>query len=316
MNIVFMGTPDFAAANLKAISDAGHTILAAVSQPDKPVGRHSDLKPTPVKLTAQALGIPVLQPSRADDPEFLDRIRELDPELIVVTAYGKLLKPELLSIPKHGCINVHASILPRWRGAAPINWAVIEGDTEVGVTAMQMDEGLDTGDILMVRKITPAPDETGGSLFDKLSLLGGQLITDTISALEAGSLNRVPQPQEGVCYASMLNKDMGNIDWQLPAQRIERLIRGLYPWPGCYTFFNGKLLKLHKASLLTDEEYKRTIPENAVPGTCICFGTRMAVVCGSGAIELLELQPESKKRMSAADYLRGNRPQGLFGKER
>ncbi len=313
MRVIFMGTPDFAAENLQAIHRAGHEIAAVVSQPDKPVGRHSELRPTAVKAKAAELGIgPVLQPEKASDPAFLDQIRALAPEVIVVTAYGRILKKELLSIPKFGCINVHASLLPRWRGAAPIQWSLIEGDPEVGVTTMQMSEGLDTGDILMVKKIVPAPDETGGSLFDKLSVLGGELITETLAALEAGTLHPVPQGEEGSTYAPVLRKEMGNIDWAQDADRIERLIRGLSPWPGTYTFYKGSMLKIHKAVIAEAD----AAAAGKAPGTVLVRDGRLFAVCGSGLLELTEIQPESKKRMKSADYLRGHMMEGSFGKDR
>ena len=325
-----MGTPDFAAINLEYIYKAGHEIAAVVSQPDKPIGRHSELKPTDVKRKALELGISeILQPQKASDPEFIARIRELKPDVIVVTAYGRILKKELLDIPKYGCINVHASLLPRWRGAAPIQWSIIEGDRETGVTAMQMSEGLDTGDILLSRKLTPAADETGGSLFDKLATLGGELICDTLKALEEGALKPVPQDDKLATYAKQLTKDMGNIDWSKDAVSIERLIRGLYPWPGTYTYCSGRMLKIHKAALasedvsryasdvsqaaekseevLTKSENCAGTPEGVTAsGSVIVKDKRIFVLCKSEAIEILELQPESKKRMSAADFLRGN----------
>ena len=303
MRVIFMGTPDFAAINLEYIYKAGHEIAAVVSQPDKPVGRHSELKPTEVKRKAMELGISeILQPQKASDPAFIARIRELKPDVIVVTAYGRILKRELLDIPRYGCINVHASLLPRWRGAAPIQWALIEGDKETGVTAMQMSEGLDTGDILMMRKLIPAADETGGSLFDKLAVLGGELICDTLKELESGSLKPVPQGDEGMTYAKQLTKDMGDIDWSQDAASIERLIRGLYPWPGTFTYGSGRMIKIHKAALADEAAFT----ENAEPGCTAVSDKHILVKCGSGAIEILELQPESKKRMNAQDFLRGN----------
>ena len=308
MKIVFMGTPDFAVGTLDALHAAGHQILTAVSQPDKPKGRHAELQPTPVKERAMQLGIPVLQPVKADDPAFLAQLRELAPEVIVVTAYGKLLKKELLELPSHGCINVHASLLPRWRGAAPIQWAVIEGDPKAGVCTMQMDEGLDTGDVLMRSEIVPAPDETGGSLFDKLSVLGGELIVETLAALEAGTLTRTPQGEEGMTYARMLTKDMGEIDWREDAVKIERLVRGLYPWPGTYTHTGGKLLKIHKAALPAEGSVD-VADAGQEPGSAVAKDGRLFAVCGSGVLELLEVQPEGKKRMAAADYLRGYHPE-------
>ena len=352
MKIIFMGTPDFAAINLEYIYRAGHELVAVVSQPDKPIGRHSELKPTDVKRKALELGISeILQPQKASDPEFIARIRELKPDVIVVTAYGRILKKELLDIPKYGCINVHASLLPRWRGAAPIQWSIIEGDRETGVTAMQMSEGLDTGDILLSRKLTPAADETGGSLFDKLATLGGELICDTLKALEEGTLKPVPQDDKLATYAKQLTKDMGNIDWSKDAVSIERLIRGLYPWPGTYTYCNGRMLKIHKAALASEDvsqyasgesQYASDVSQAAekseevltksesctgtpkeevltklencagtpegvtASGSVIVKDKRIFVLCKSEAIEILELQPESKKRMSAADFLRGN----------
>ncbi|MDO5775428.1 MAG: methionyl-tRNA formyltransferase [Eubacteriales bacterium] len=313
MRVIFMGTPDFAASNLEAIYKAGYEIIAVVSQPDKPVGRHSELKPTEVKRKALELGISeILQPEKASDPDFIAHIRELKPDVIVVTAYGKILKKELLDIPKYGCINVHASLLPRWRGAAPIQWAVIEGDKETGVTSMLMDEGLDTGDMLMVRKIVPAADETGGSLFDKLAALGAELICDTLKGVEEGSLKPIPQPEEGSCYAKTLSKDMGNIDWNKDAAGIERLIRGLYPWPGTFTYYNGSMLKIHKAKLADHKVFA----DGTTPGTALAKDGKLYVAAGDGAIEITELQPESKKRMKTADYLRGNTIDGIFGRER
>ena len=304
MKIVFMGTPDFAVGTLDALYEAGHEILAAVSQPDRPKGRHSVLQPTPVKQRAEELGIKVLQPEDPNAPGFLQELRELKPEVIVVTAYGRLLKKELLGLPRYGCINVHASLLPRWRGAAPIQWTVIEGDEEAGVTTMLMDEGLDTGDILLTARIRPAEDETGGSLFEKLSRLGGELIVKTLEELERGSLTRTPQGTEGMTYAKMLTKEMGEIDWTKDADSIERLIRGLSPWPGTYTHIDGRLLKIHRAKLCGES----TCTEAAGPGTVSVRNGQLFVQCGKGVLELLEVQPEGKKRMTAADYLRGYHP--------
>ena len=307
-----MGTPDFAAVNLEYLHKAGHEIIAVVSQPDKPVGRHGEPRFTDVKQKAIELGITkIFQPEKSSDPAFIESVRELNPDVIVVTAYGRILKRELLNIPRYGCINVHASLLPRWRGAAPIQWAVIAGDKETGVTAMQMNEGLDTGDILAARKLEISPDETGGSLFDKLAVLGGELICETLSALERGEIRPTPQSDEGACYAKQLTKAMGNIDWTKDAQSIERLIRGLYPWPGTYTYHKGHSVKLHKAALADGDIFAA----KAEPGSVITRDGRIYVACGSKAIEILELQPESRKRMSARDYLRGNTLDGCLGRE-
>ena len=311
MRIVFMGTPDFAVASLDALYEAGFDILAAVSQPDKPAGRHAETKPTAVRKRAEELGIPVLQPEKASAAEFIARIKGLKPDAIVVAAYGKILKKELLDIPKYGCINVHGSLLPRWRGAAPIQWAVLEGDKEAGVTTMLMNEGLDTGDMLMTKRLKLEPDETAGSLFDKLSYLGGELIVETLKRVYDGTLLPVPQPKEGVTYAPMLKKEMGLVDWSWPAEKIERLIRGLYPWPGAYSYSDQRLIKIHSAC-------KAEIsPEGSKvqPGDVTTENGRIFVTCGDGILELKEIQAEGKKRMQAADFLRGNTISHLGNKE-
>lgn len=329
MKLVFMGTPDFAVPALSALYEAGHEILAVVSQPDKPKGRHGALSAPPVKEKALSLGIPVLQPEKASDEAFLREMRALSPDIIVVAAYGKLLKPALLELPRYGCVNIHASLLPRWRGAAPIQWAVIEGDRTAGITTMQMDAGLDTGDMLLKREIEVAPEETGGSLFEKLSALGGELITETLRRIEDGTIPREKQPEEGMTYARMLTKEMGDIDWSADAEAIERLVRGLCPWPGAYTHIGGKVLKIHKAALVskeakrarktggeeaqTEQETREAAQADAAetqlpdagPGTLFCSRGRLLVRCGNGMLELSEVQLEGKKRMQAADFLRG-----------
>ena len=317
-----MGTPDFAVPALEALYEAGHEIAAVVSQPDKPRGRHGAPAAPPVKEKALSLGLPVLQPEKASDEAFIEKIRELSPEVIVVAAYGKILKQKLLDIPKYGCINIHASLLPRWRGAAPIQWAVIAGDETAGVTTMQMNAGLDTGDMLLRREIKLSPDETGGSLFDRLSALSGGLILETLEKKENGTLVPEKQPEEGVTYASMLTKEMGEIDWSLSAVRIERLVRGLYPWPGTYSYLEGKLLKIHRAWLLTDIEFD-ALPGDFLaesPGALYASGETLYVRCKEGVLELLELQLEGKKRMDSASFLRGagelvKRAGRLSGKE-
>lgn len=306
MKIVFMGTPDFAASILSALFDAGYMIEAAVSQPDKPVGRHAELRPTAVKMKAEELGIPVLQPEKASDPDFIDKLKAMAPDVIVVAAYGKILKPELLNIPRYGCINVHASLLPKWRGAAPIQWAVIAGDREAGVTTMMMNEGLDTGDMLLRSSIPVAEDETGGSLFDKLAELGSRLIVDTLKALSDGSLRAEKQDDGKATYAPMLKKEMGNIDWNMPAADIERLVRGLCPWPGTFTFSKGKMIKIHKVSIPDEEKTAELCKGTYASGDVITGDGSIYVICGSGALRIDELQAEGKKRMTAGDYLKGN----------
>ena len=327
MKLVFMGTPDFAVPALCALHEAGHEIACVVSQPDKPKGRHGQLSAPPVKEKALSLGIPVLQPEKASDPAFIEEMRRTAPDAIVVAAYGKILKQALLDIPRYGCINIHASLLPRWRGAAPIQWAVIAGDRTAGVTTMQMDAGLDTGDMLLKREIELAPDETGGSLFERLSALGGPLIVETLKKAEDGSLLRTPQPKTGMTYAPILKKEMGDIDWSKSSEEIERLVRGLSPWPGTFSSLNGKTLKIHQAVLLDVEQKSGQLTEEpqrekqhpvgalehtvsdaagkAVPGRMLIEGERLFVVCGDGMLELLEVQLEGKKRMTAAEFLRG-----------
>lgn len=307
MKLVYMGTPDFAVPALSALYEAGHEIAAVVSQPDKPVGRHGTLTAPPVKERALALSLPVLQPQKASDPAFIEEIRRIAPDIIVVAAYGKILKQELLDIPRYGCVNIHASLLPRWRGAAPIQWAVIAGDREAGVTAMQMNAGLDTGDMILKRSVTLAPDETGGSLFERLSALSGELILETLRQIETNTAVRTPQPEEGMCYAPLLTKETGEIDWEKPAEETERLVRGLTPWPGTFSVLGGKILKIHSVRLLseTEAETYRKETETCAPGTLLVRDGRLFVFCGSGMLELLEVQLEGKKRMRSADFLRG-----------
>lgn len=300
MRIVYMGTPDFAVPPLKALHDAGHEILMVVSQPDKPVGRHADLKPTPVKEAALSLGLSVRQPEKATNEEFLSELEQLAPDVIVVAAYGKILRKRLLDIPAYGCINIHGSLLPRWRGAAPIQWAVIEGDEKAGLTTMLMGEGLDTGDMLLQEEVTLAPDETGGSLFDRLSALGGPLIVRTLEELEKGTLKPVPQDDSLSVYAPMLTKEMGELSFEKTAAELERLIRGLSPWPGTFTYLKGKLFKIHKALV------SPFVPDGE-PGAFHAENGRLYVKCGRNtALELAEVQLEGKKRMSASDFLKGS----------
>lgn len=302
MRIIYMGTPDFAVPALRALVKAGHDVSFVVSQPDKPKGRHGQPQSTPVKEAAEALGIPVLQPGRASDPAFLSAVREAKPEVIVVAAYGQLLKPELLQIPKYGCINIHASLLPRWRGAAPIQRAVMAGDAVSGVTTMQMGEGLDTGDILLQKQLRLTAEETGGSLFDRLAELGASLIVETLEACAQGRLCPRPQPAEGVTYAAKLEKADGLLNLTKSARVLEAEIRGLSPWPGAYAYLAGKLLKIHRASCLRDENFS---VEGEAGSLHIADKDHLLLCCGTGALELLELQLEGKKRMMTAEFLRG-----------
>ena len=301
MRIVFMGTPDFSVPALKAIVEAGHQVTAVVTQPDKPKGRGKDVQMTPVKIQALEYGIPVYQPVKVKTPEFVEVLKKEAPDAIVVIAFGQLLSKEILDLPKYGCVNIHASLLPKYRGAAPIQWAVIDGEKETGVTTMMMDVGLDTGDILETKVIPLDPKETSGSLFEKLSEAGGPLILSTLEKLEKGTITGTPQGEEGTCYAKMLTKTLGNINWTMSAAAIERLVRGLNPWPSAYTFYNGKTLKIWDADVVDE-----AIPAYAVPGQVLQADKHgFTVATGEGILKINELQLEGKKRMDIQAFLRG-----------
>lgn len=307
MRIVFMGTPDFAAAPLETIIKSGkHEVLGVITQPDKPKGRGKSMQFPPVKEKALEYKIPVWQPQRVNTPEMLEVLKELNPDCIVVAAFGQILKKEVLELPKFGCINIHASLLPKLRGAAPIQWAVIQGDEKAGVTTMWMNEGLDTGDMLLKKEVVLDEQETGGSLFDKLSICGCELILETLDALETGTAQRIPQTGEST-YAKILTKELGNIDWNCSAQEIERLIRGLNPWPSAYTYLNGKMIKLWLAKVVENEKAAALSAAGACkPGMIVQLDKHsFAVVCGKGCLEVCELQAQGKKRMTADAWLRG-----------
>ena len=300
MKIVFMGTPDFAVGTLHALAESEHEILAVVTQPDKPKGRGKALQPTPVKEEAMRYGIPVYQPKKVREEEFQVVLRELNPDLIVVVAFGQLIPKSILELPRYGCVNVHASLLPKYRGAAPIQWAVIDGEKEYGVTIMKMDEGLDTGDMIAKTVVPLAADETGGSLFDKLSQVGAQLLLDTIPALEEGTVVCEKQPEESPTpYAAMLNKKMGLIDWSQDASVIECLVRGLNPWPSAYTYLKGKTLKIWQAKVVEKQHEEE-------PGTIIEVDKKhLVVACKTNALLIERLQLEGKKQMETEAFLRG-----------
>lgn len=299
MRIVFMGTPDFSVPALESLVSGGHQVIAVVTQPDKPKGRGKAVLMTPVKEKALELGIPVYQPVKVREESFITMLEEMKPDAIVVVAFGQILSKRILDIPKYGCINIHASLLPKYRGAAPIQWAVINGETETGITTMVMDTGIDTGDMLEKVIIPVDPDETGGSLHDKLSVAGGRLILSTLQKAEEGTLVRMPQTDEGTCYAKMLTKSLGDIDWSQSAEQIERLIRGLNPWPSAYTSLNGKTLKIWQAQVLADE-YEGALGQvvKAVKGDLL-------VKTGKGSLRITSLQLEGKKRMDTDAFLRG-----------
>lgn len=300
MRVIFMGTPDFATGTLEEIVLAGHEVVGVVTQPDKPKGRGKNLMPTPVKEVAMKYNLPVYQPKKVREPEFVEVLRGLKPDVMVVAAFGQIISKEILEMPKYGCINVHASLLPAYRGAAPIQWAVINGDKESGVTIMQMDEGIDTGDMIEKVVVPIAEDETGGSLFDKLSQAGAKLCVKVLQDLEDGKAVREKQPEESTTpYAKMIDKKMGAIDWEKPAKEIEQLIRGLNPWPSAYTKLQGKTLKIWKAEVL--EQDSKEAPGQIAEVT----KDSIAVQTGQGLLKVLELQLEGKKRMDAASFLRG-----------
>ena len=298
---------------LKALVEAGHQVIAVVTQPDKPKGRGKEVQMTPVKIQAMEYGIPVYQPAKVREASFVEVLKGLEADVYVVIAFGQILPKAVLELPKYGCINIHASLLPKYRGAAPIQWCVIDGERETGITTMMMDVGLDTGDMLEKAVIPIEEKETGGSLHDKLSMAGGDLILSTLKKLEEGTLVRTPQTDEGTCYAKMLTKSLGDIDWNQSAVSIERLIRGLNPWPSAYTLWNGKTIKIWSADVTTSREAAAFLSESGVPsetgitpGTVVCSDKHSLVVCtGDGLLSVRELQMEGKKRMDTPAFLRG-----------
>lgn len=308
MRVVFMGTPEFAVPTLEALI-AHHKVIAVVTQPDKPKGRGKAMACPPVKETAMAHDIPVYQPVRVREESFVGTLRELQPDVIVVVAFGQILPESILNIPPYGCINVHASLLPRYRGAAPMQWAIINGEEETGITTMYMAKGLDTGDIIDTVVIPIDPKETGETLHDKLSAAGGKLILQTLEELEAGTAKRIPQDDAKSSYAGMLTRELGEIDWTKSAVEIERLIRGLNSWPSAYTYLHGKTLKIWDADVAqSDARQEETALSKTAPGTVTavkkdCF----YVQTGDGQLKVNEVQLQGKKRMSVQAFLLGNR---------
>lgn len=300
-----MGTPEFAVPVLESLINSRHEVVAVVTQPDRPKGRGKNMQFSPVKECALAHNIPVMQPVNVSVPEVIDELRAYEPELIVVVAFGQFVTKKIREMPKYGCINVHASLLPKYRGAGPIQWAVINGEKESGVTTMYMCREIDKGDMLLKDTVTLDPKETGDSLHDKLSMMGGPLLLKTIDQLENGSAVRIPQCEEESTYAPKLEKTMGNIDWTMDADRIERLVRGLNSWPGTFTKIHGKTVKIWDCDVVRQE----TLTENqaaAKPGTVIVSEKDQLIVkAGNGALSLRMLQPEGKKNMTVDAYLRG-----------
>lgn len=295
-----MGTPDFSVGTLRALVEAGHQVVGVFTQPDKPKGRGKAMQPTPVKEAALELGLNVYQPRKIREPENLQILKELNPDVIVVVAFGQIIPTTILELAPYGCINVHASLLPKYRGAAPIQWAVIDGEEVSGVTIMKMDEGLDTGDMIAKAIVPIEKNETGGSLFDKLSETGAKLLVDTLPSLVDGTAVYEKQPVDSPTpYAAMIQKNLGNMDWSKTAVELERLIRGLNPWPSAYTKLAGKTLKIWSADVLESENKE-------IPGTVLQADAKgFLVQTGDGILSIKELQLEGKKRMDSQAFLRG-----------
>lgn len=300
MKVIFMGTPDFSVSTLEALAEAGHEVVLAVTQPDKPKGRGGKMQYTPVKEAALARDIPVYQPKKIREPECIEELKKYNADIMVVIAFGQILPKEILQMTPYGCINVHASLLPKYRGAAPIQWAVIDGEKFSGVTTMQMNEGLDTGDMILKTEIPLDPKETGGSLHDKLAEAGAKLCVETLKAIEDHTATFEKQGESPTEYARMLDKKLGNIDWNTSAVRIERLVRGLNSWPSAYTHWDKKVVKIWRAKAEADGTVK------AEPGTVLSVEKdSFTVQTGDGVLRVLELQIPGKKRMDTGAFLRG-----------
>ncbi len=297
MRVLYMGTPDFAATVLEGIFRAGHEIAGVISQPDKPKNRGMHMEPTPVKKCAEALGLPVYQPETLRDKAILKYLEEVQPEIIVVVAYGKLLPEYVLSFPKYGCVNMHASLLPKYRGAAPIQWSILNGETETGITAMYMDKGLDTGDMILKTRVAITKEDTAQTLHDKLAASAAELAAETLSRIADGTATREKQKDEESTYAPLLTKELGRISWDASSRQILDKIRGLFPWPGAYSYKDGQVLKLISA---------REAEGSGTPGTVLRSRGCLVVATGDGAVEILELQLAGKKKMTAAALLAGN----------
>ncbi|MDE6602278.1 MAG: methionyl-tRNA formyltransferase [Lachnospiraceae bacterium] len=329
MKVVFMGTPDFAVGALEALIESGHQVAAVVTQPDKPKGRGREVQMTPVKMCALKHGVPVFQPVKIKEPEAVEMLRGYEADIFVVAAFGQILSEEILEMPKYGCVNIHASLLPKYRGAGPIQWAIINGEKITGVTIMRMDKGLDTGDMLFKREVEIASDETADTLHDKLAAAGARLIVEALEKIGAGDVTPVKQDDEDSCYAKMLHKSMGKIDWRMEAGKLDCLIRGLISWPGASTVYQGKTLKIWQEEVVPEQESaaletlpgqkeegcagngqpgqgKECLIRNASPGTVVRVDKEAFYVqTGMGVLKILAVQPEGKKRMAVKDFLLG-----------
>jgi methionyl-tRNA formyltransferase len=305
MKLIFMGTPQFAVPCLAGLVEAGHEIAGVVTRVDKPAGRGRVLAEPPVKIAARKQGLPLLQPKRVRDPDFITALRKLEPQAIVVAAYGQILPKDILTLPPFGCINVHASLLPTYRGAAPINWAIVRGDRETGITIMQMDEGMDTGAVLMQESMPIEPGDTAGTLGEKLSRLGAKLITKALPLLEAGKLTPRPQDNSKASLAPLLRKEDGLIDWRRPAAELHNRVRGLSPWPGAYTFLDDRMVKILRTEIM---------PGSGEPGAIYPENHKgLNVGTGRELLRVATIQPAGKKPMSSEEFLRGHR--GIEGKK-
>lgn len=299
MKIVFMGTPEFSVPSLQALNESKDEVVAVVCQPDKPKGRGLEVIPPPTKVFAEKHGIPVLQPVKIKTEEFFNELKKFSPDLICVAAYGKILPKNILDLPTYGCINVHASLLPKYRGAAPINWTIIRGEQITGITTMKMDEGMDTGDMLLKREMPIDDEDTGETLSEKLSNIGAKVLIETIRLIKERRLNSIPQNHSQASYAPMLKKEDGKIDWKKSAEEIRNLIRGALPWPGAYTTLEGKLLKIYKARVSEDSgRLGEVIKSNS---------ESLRVATGMGALDLLEIQIEGGKKLEIESFLRGRK---------
>lgn len=296
--IVFMGSPDFSVPSLLALAE-NYDLVGVVTQPDRPAGRGRSMTPPPVKIHAQALGLPIIQPLRLREPDAMEQLRLWNPDLIVVAAFGQILRPEVLDLPPFGCINVHASLLPRWRGAAPVNAAILHGDKETGVTIMKMDPGVDTGPILSQRSIEIAPTETAGELSSRLAKLGAELLIETLPGYLCGEIQPKPQDNTAATYAPMLKKEDGLLDFDIPAEELARKVRAYNPWPGAFTLWQGQILKIHRAHAVENAQ--------AGPGEATVYANLPAFGTTKGLLVLDEVQPSGRKTMSGDVFLRGAR---------
>ena len=330
MRIVFMGTPDFAVPSLRKIESSGHDVQLVVTQPDRPAGRGRKLTAPPVKLAALELGIPIHQPETVNTDEFAQRLNALEPEVLVVVAFGQILKQRLLDIPSHGAVNAHASLLPDYRGVAPINWVIVNGESETGVTTMYMAKKVDAGEIILSRSTPIAPDETAGELYERLSEMSGDLLVTTLALIERGEAPRIPQGEPRIGYARKLKKEDGEIDWARDARAVASHIRGMTPWPGAYTWFRGKTLLVTRAKLVPMPRPEERIsgggesppgtgesasgvddpPATGRPGEVLSISDAgIEVATEDGAVLLTGVKPEGKREMTGAEFARGYRPE-------